>query len=197
MKKYLAIIIFSISALVITSCGAKPEPEKPPVVETPQAEAEDPTDEGQKVGIAPGMEAPDFTLLDRDGEEISLSDYKGKVVFINFWATTCPHCVHEMPDLEEFYHNNKENDDFALLGVNMTKTWEKKSKDQLIQWLDEEGITFPTVFDIDGDQAGQWAARSLPMTFVIDESGTSLGAIMGRTDLKTLEGIYKEVREQE
>lgn len=213
MKKYLALIILSISALVITSCGnaeqtpptveengnagdeeINQEPEKEPV-EQPEKEETAPEGEGdQEIGIAPGMKAPDFTLLGRDGEEISLSDYKGKITFLNFWATTCPYCIDEMPDLEEFYNKHKEEGDVALVGVNMTKTWEKQSKESLVQWLDDQGLTFPVAFDVDGDQAVQWSARSLPMTFVIDEDGTSLGAIMGRTDIKTLEGILEEVR---
>ena len=197
MKKYLAIILLSLSALMITSCRSQAQ--NLPVAEDSGGPVETDKELEQKeteIGIGPGMQAPDFTLLDRNGDEISLSDYKGKVVFLNFWATTCPYCVDEMPDLEAFYNNNKDEEDFALLGINMTKTWEKKSKDQLVEWLDQEGITFPTVFDVDGDQAGQWAARSLPMTFIIDESGASLGAIMGKTDLATLEKVYAEVRGQ-
>ena len=201
MKKYIGLIVLTLSALVMTSC-AKPVEQAPvaeeakPAVEADQIEPTELEDKEGEIGIAPGMQAPDFTLLDQKGEEISLSDYKGKVTFLNFWATTCPYCVEEMPDLEAFYQNNKDKDDFALLGINMTKTWEKKSKDQLIDWLDQEGITFPTVFDVDGDQAAQWAARSLPVTFIIDQDGTSLGAIMGKTDLATLEKVYEEVRSQ-
>lgn len=70
----------------------------------------------------------------------------------------------------------------------------KQSKESLIEWLDNEGLTFPVAFDVDGVQAVQWSARSLPMTFIIDEKGTSLGAIMGRTDIQTLEAILEEVR---
>ena len=225
MKKYLALILLSMSTLVITSCGnAADKPivvvdkegveDKEPEQDLEQDKEEEqnkeeeqdkeqdtekeetaPEGEGdQEVGIAPGMKAPDFTLLGRDGEEISLSDYKGKITFLNFWATTCPYCIDEMPDLEEFYNNHKDDGDVALVGVNMTKTWEKQSKDSLVDWLDNEGLTFPVAFDVDGTQAVQWSARSLPMTFVIDEDGTSLGAIMGRTDIKTLEGILEEVR---
>lgn len=212
MKKYIALMVLSISALMMTSCGNPPE--TPPVVEDggssveqnqdkskePVTDTEGVKEETSKVekdveiGIAPGMMAPDFTLLDREGKEVSLSDYKGKITFLNFWATTCKFCIDEMPDLEAFYNTHKDEDDVALLGVNMTKTWEKKSKDKLVDWLDGEGLTFPVVFDIDGDQAVQWSASSLPMTFVIDENGQSLGAIMGRTDIKTLEGILDQVR---
>lgn len=124
MKKYLALILLSMSALLITSCGntVKQEVEKEEIV----VEEEDTVK--QEVGIAPGMVAPDFTLLGRDGEEISLSDYKGKITFLNFWATTCPYCIDEMPDLEAFYNKYKDDGDVALVGVNMTKTWENSLK---------------------------------------------------------------------
>ncbi len=200
MKKYMALILLSISALVLTSCANTPvqTPVDEPVVEKPAEDEEKPevldVEDKKEIGVAPGMQAPNFTLLGRDDEEISLSDYKGKITFLNFWATTCPFCVDEMPDLEEFYKAHLDEDDVALLGVNMTKTWEKKPKDALVEWLDNEGLTFPVVFDVDGVQAVEWSARSLPMTFVIDEEGTSLGAIIGKTDIKTLEGILAEVR---
>ena len=210
MRKYLAVILLSMSALVITSCanagqqppdtedtGAKTDQvtdqkteEKPSANKEPLATKE----EGIEVGIAPGMLAPDFTLLGRDGKEVSLSDYRGKITFLNFWATTCPYCIDEMPDLEEFHNAHKDEEDFALLGINMTKTWEKQSKESLIQWLDDEGLTFPVVFDEEGLQAVEWSARSLPVTFIIDPEGISLGAIMGKTDMKTLERVLTEVR---
>lgn len=184
MKKYMVLMVLSMSALVMTSCGNSAE-------EIPQEEIQQ---DEVEIGIAPGMKAPNFTLKDRNDEEITLSDYEGKVTFLNFWATTCPYCVEEMPDLEAFYNQHKDEDDFALLGINMTKTWEKKSKADLVGWLDKEGITFPNVFDVDGVQAVQWQARSLPVTFIIDPQGNSLGAIMGKTDLETLENILEEVR---
>ena len=207
MKKYIALILLSISALVMTGCSSIDE--KPPVVDSSETLGDkDKVPEADKakniggekivddieIGIAPGMRAPDFTLLDQEGKEVSLSDYKGKITFLNFWATTCKYCIDEMPDLEAFYNTHKDEDDVALLGINMTKTWERESKDSLVEWLNEEGLTFPVVFDLDGDQAAQWSARSLPMTFVIDENGISLGAIMGKTDLKTLDMILEEVR---
>ncbi len=207
MKKYIALILLSISALVMTGCSSIDE--KPPVVDSsetlgdkdkvPEADKAkniggDKIEDDIAIGIAPGMRAPDFTLLNQDGKEVSLSDYKGKITFLNFWATTCKYCIEEMPDLQAFYNAHKDEDDVALLGINMTKTWERKSKDSLVEWLNEEGLTFPVVFDLDGDQATQWSARSLPMTFVIDENGISLGAIMGKTDLKTLDMILEEVR---
>lgn len=179
----------------------KPVEDNSPSVESDAAEKPQEPDKSEEfekeeneIGIFPGMTAPDLILNDRDNNEIKLADYAGKIVFLNFWATTCPYCVDEMPDLEEFYQAHKDDSDVVLLGINMTRTWERQSKDQLIEWLDEHGITFPTVFDEAGVEAGRWAASSLPITYIIDKDGTSLGALMGRTDLATLETVLEDVR---
>ena len=216
MKKYLALILLAVSALVVTSCdNATKKPvegessqsttqgqELPPVGDKPvqegdgtPGELDTPEEKAEEVGVYPGMIAPELILKDRDNNEIKLSDYEGKIVFLNFWATTCPYCVEEMPDLETFYQNHKDDSDVVLLGVNMTKTWEKKSKDKLVEWLDGEGITFPVVYDEDGVEAERWMAHSLPVTYVIDKDGKSLGALMGKTSLDTFEGVLEEVRE--
>ena len=202
MKKYLALILLAVSAVVVTSCGSatkapgeeqtsKPQGEEQ---EVPKVEEKPVEDKPEEVGVYPGMLAPELILKDRDNNEVKLSDYAGKIVFLNFWATTCPFCVDEMPDLETFYQNHKDDSDIVLLGVNMTKTWEKKSKDKLVEWLDGEGITFPTVYDVDGVEAERWMAHSLPVTYIIDKEGRSLGALMGKTSLDTFEGVLEEVR---
>lgn len=217
MKKYIVVMSIIISAGIMTSCSNSSkvkredktitqveQAEKPNTTEEPleedktleEAQQEDVTSEtNREIGIYPDMQVPDFTLLDRDNNEVSLSDYKGKIVFLNFWATTCKYCIEEMPDLERFYNAHKEEDDFAFIGINMTKTWERKSKDKLIEWLDSENLTFPVVFDEQGNVAEEWMAHSLPVTFIITEEGISLGAIMGRTDFETLENILGQVRD--
>ena len=218
MKKYLALMLLIVSAMIVSSCGNSSnirgeesgppvqEEEKPPIEDkpaennSPSAESDVPdkpgkSEKGEKeIGIFPGMTAPDLILNDRDNNEVKLADYAGKIVFLNFWATTCPFCVDEMPDLEAFYQSHKDDSDVVLLGINMTKTWERQSKDQIVEWLDEHGITFPTVFDEAGIEAERWAAHSLPITYIINKDGMSLGALMGRTDLDTLESVLKDVR---
>ncbi|NLI90261.1 MAG: TlpA family protein disulfide reductase [Epulopiscium sp.] len=200
MRKNLALLFIILSAILVTACNkqveeAVPENEEISVENEGTPETEEIIEEDVEVGIYPGMKAPNFISQDRDGNEISLSDYDGKIRFLNFWATTCPYCVDEMPDLEEFYNDHKDEDDFALIGINMTKTWEKMSKEEIVAWVDDMGITFPMAFDMDGDMAQEWQAYSLPVTFIIDEEGISHGAIMGKTDAKTLEKVLEKLRE--
>lgn len=196
MKKYLPLILLLISAIMVTSCSNSEEPAKPQEQEqaNPPAKEEAEEEKEVEVGVYPGMKAPDLILKDRDDNEIKISDYAGKVIFLNFWATTCPYCVDEMPDLEAFYQAHKDDSDVVLIGVNMTKTWEKQGKKQLIEWLDQEEITFPSVFDEDGVEADRWMATSLPVTYIIDQNGISQGAIMGRTTVDVLEEVLEEVR---
>ena len=158
MRKYLALALLAVSTLIVASCGntgdgpgdqpnppsqqeqgkpgqETPEPEGTPAeVPGENADAVD-SDVSEEVGVYPGMKAPELVLMNQDDNEIKLSDYKGKIVFLNFWATTCPYCVTEMPDLEEFQQSHKDDPDFALIGVNMTKTWEKKPKDKINEWV--------------------------------------------------------------
>lgn len=217
MKRYLMITLLITSVIIGVGCQESGSPVADPNLEKGQEESlakgnqledsgspaepdtreksNDPMKvEEEEIGIYPGMIAPDLILNDRDNNEIKLEDYAGKIVFLNFWATTCPYCVDEMPDLEAFYQEHKDDSDFALLGVNMTKTWEKQSKDKLIEWIDEHEITFPNIFDEEGVEAQRWAAHSLPVTYIINTDGRSLGALMGRTDLTTLESVLKDVR---
>lgn len=220
MKKYLGLTLLLMSTLIVASCGnsgdgpgdqpnppsqqeqGEPGQETPVPGEVPEEDAgapegdSDPAEE-KEVGVYPGMKAPELVLMDQDDNEIKLSDYKGKIVFLNFWATTCPYCVTEMPDLEAFHQNHKDDPDFALIGVNMTKTWEKKSKDKINEWVQEHDITFPNIYDVDGVEAERWMAHSLPVTYVIDPDGNSLGALMGKTPLDTFEAVLEEVREKQ
>ena len=229
MKKYLALTLLAMSALIVASCGnpggapgdqpnlpsqqeqgksgqetsapggtpGEVPGEEADLLDGDSDAADSDTAEEEEVGVYPGMKAPELVLMDQDDNEIKLSDYKGKIVFLNFWATTCPYCVAEMPDLEKFQQTHKDDPDFALIGVNMTKTWEKKPKDKINEWVQEQGITFPNIYDVDGVEAERWMAHSLPVTYVIDPDGNSLGALMGKTPLDTFEAVLKEVRKNQ
>lgn len=125
--------------------------------------------------------AIDFTLIDQYGNEHSLSDYKGKVVFLNFWATWCPPCKKEMPDIEEIYAEygvNKE--DVIILGVANPSSDEypnnaDESKEDIIDFLEENQYTFPVVFDETGDLFRQYYISAFPTTFLIDKEGNIHG----------------------
>ncbi len=127
----------------------------------------------------------DFTLTDQYGEEHTLSQYKGKVVFLNFWATWCPPCKKEMPDIEELYQEYGENkEDVIILGVANPASEDYPNnndvkQEEIISFLEENGYRFPTVFDLTGDLLRQYYISAFPTTFLIDKDGYIYGYAAG------------------
>lgn len=129
--------------------------------------------------------APDFTLTDQYGNEHTLSDYKGKVVFLNFWATWCGPCKQEMPDIEELYNDYGNNEgDVIILGVANPASDEYPnnsdvSAGKVKDFLEQNGYTFPVVFDETGDVLQNYYISAFPTTFVIDKEGNIYGYATG------------------
>lgn len=137
--------------------------------------------ENQKKAIL----AFDFTLTDQYGQEHTLSDYKGKVVFLNFWASWCPPCKEEMPYIEELYKEyNMNKDEVVILGIANPKNDQYPynqdiEKDELITFLEENGYTFPVLFDETGEILANYAISAFPTTFMIDKDGNVYGYVPG------------------
>ena len=139
--------------------------------------------------------APDFTLVDQYGQEHTLSDYKGKVVFINFWATWCPPCKAELPDIEEIYREYGMNkDDVVILGMTFPNMDREKSKEEIIEFIEEEGYTFPTLFDESMELAYKYYINAFPTTFLINKDGTVEGYASGMLTKETLKEIIEKLR---
>ncbi|MBI4775428.1 MAG: TlpA family protein disulfide reductase [Deltaproteobacteria bacterium] len=112
-----------------------------------------------------GDKPPDLTLPDLGGNEVSLSDFKGKVVAVTFWAVYCPSCKAEIPHLRS-YHKKYENEDAVLLAVSLDSGPDQYLKDFAKQW----GISYPI---LRGDKrlCKQWRVRAIPVTYLIDQEG--------------------------
>jgi cytochrome c-type biogenesis protein len=140
----------------------------------------------------------DFTLTDQYGNEHTLSDYKGKVVFLNFWATWCPPCRKEMPDIQRLYEEyNFNQDDVVFLGVASPRGEKNKNTreidmDGIMDFLEENGYTFPVVFDETGEVFGQYGISALPTTFLINKNGIFYGYAPGMLTKEIMENIIKE-----
>jgi len=117
--------------------------------------------------MEPPVAAPGFTLDDMDGKSHSLSDYRGKWVLINFWATWCPPCRKEMPSLEQLYQTFHGRS-FRVLAVNQ---WE--NADLVFSYLGDLDVfpSFPILFDPDSKVSEAYGVRGLPTSFIIDPQG--------------------------
>jgi thiol-disulfide isomerase/thioredoxin len=147
---------------------------------------------GALTGGAPrvGEQAPDFALRTLDGNVVRLSDLRGKVVLVNFWATWCGPCKAEMPDLQEVYEQHK--DQLVVLAVNAESNSVEETRRLVTDFRDELNLTFPIVLDTpEGSVFNQYKLQGLPDSFFVDREGVvrsiSIGPMNKETILKKLE----------
>lgn len=153
------------------------------------------TEESNSIEESEAVIIPDFTLVDQYGEAHTLSDYKGKVVFLNFWATWCPPCRIEMPYIEDIYiENNDNSEDVVILGVAAPNIGREGSKEDIIKFLKEEGYTYPVAFDLTGEVMEEYAIQALPSTFIIDKEGNLDQFIPGAMDKETMEALIENAK---
>lgn len=137
--------------------------------------------------------APDFILEDQYGNTHKLSDYQGKTVFLNFWATWCPPCKKEMPDIEKLYEEYGLNEDEVIvLGVAMPNIGREGSKEDIIEFLDDEGYTFPVVFDESAELMYNYQITAFPTTFIINPKGEVALYVPGAMDLSTMKELVEK-----
>lgn len=142
-----------------------------------------PTGSGAASSIPASVQyaAPELTLEDVNGKPVSLVDYRGGVVLVNNWATWCPPCRAEMPELEAFYEAHKD-ENFTLIGISAGDT-----ASQVDTFIAQNDITFPMWLDAKGAALRAFRNDSLPSSYVIDETGTVRLAWTGAISLEMLE----------
>jgi cytochrome c biogenesis protein CcmG/thiol:disulfide interchange protein DsbE len=135
--------------------------------------------------------APDFALTDLRGKPISLSQYKGKVLVLNFWATRCPPCREEIPDFIEAYKKYKSKG-LEIIGIHV----ERLPSDFLLSWVEDVKINYPVAFAtakiIRDYEPGQY----IPATIVIDKTGRIRQRRIGMIDLETLVEIFQKLAQE-
>lgn len=143
----------------------------------------------------------DFTLTDQYGKTHTLSDYKGKVVFLNFWATWCPPCKKELPDIEELYKEYQNNQkDVVFLGITNPNNTEYPNnqdvtKPEIKSFLTKNGYTFPTLFDETGEILNSYQISAFPTTFIIDRNGNILGYVPGMMTKDIMKNVINQALE--
>lgn len=137
--------------------------------------------------------APDFTVCDEKGNEVKLSDYFGRPIVVNFWATWCGPCKREMPAFESMYE--KYGDDVVFLMVNLTDGYQdtvKKASD----FVERNGYTFPILFDVGGDASETYGLYSIPRSLFIDSRGELSHSHTGTMSESQIEKYIKEILEK-
>jgi thiol-disulfide isomerase/thioredoxin len=179
--------IFLALAAVAVASSCAPRAGSPaggavPAAATPAsaATAASPATELRDLMIAAGLAVPkksmpadDFALSSLGNANVKLSEYRGKVVFLNFWATWCPPCRSEMPSMERLYLKLKAGG-LEILAVDL-----QEPKDTVQKFVRDNGITFTVLLDTAGGVGGDWGAQSIPTTYLIDRKGGILARAIG------------------
>ena len=130
------------------------------------------------------MTAPDFTVYDLEGNQVHLSDFFGKPIILNFWASWCGPCKMEMPDFNTAYATYKE--EISFLMINMTDG-SRETIETASSFITEQGYSFPVFYDTDYSAAITYSATSLPTTYFIDANGNLIAHAKGAIDADTLQ----------
>lgn len=171
---------------------AEPEPSAEPTsVPEPEESGEPEPEETVDPNAIPAL---DFTLEDQFGNTHSLADYKGKTIFLNFWATWCPPCRAEMPEIQQLYDNySREGEDaLIVLGVAGPEMGQEGTAEEIAAFLEDNGYTYPVLMDRLGTLLYGYGISAFPTTFMIDRNGNVFGYLTGQMSYEIMEDIVSQ-----
>lgn len=187
-----------LAVLLLTGCTGQAKPPEPsairtvvpePAPATAAAAEQSPAPGPQaKIGLAPGDLAPNILVTDvHDGKRVELRQLKGKVVLLNFWATTCPPCKAEMPDLERLQQAQQEN--LVVLAVG------KEDPSRMRAFAQQYGLTFQMAYDY-GQSFGQYRITAVPTSYFVDQNGIISSVRLGAMKLETMQAEFARAQSQ-
>ena len=187
MKKVMFAGLSLLSLVVLIACGEEETKKTQAPQQSPKQQQQTTVQQ-----IAVGKEAPDFTLQSMDGKEVKLSDYKGKKVYLKFWASWCGPCKKSMPELMELAA--KQDRDFEILTVIAPGIQGEKTVEQFPQWFQDQGYKdIPVLYDTKATTFQAYQIRSIPTEYLIDSQG-KIGKIQfGAISNADAEAAFKEM----
>lgn len=142
----------------------------------------------------PVIPAVDFELEDQYGNIHRLEDYRGKTIFLNFWATWCPPCKAEMPDIQKLYEkfSTEGEDAVIVLGVAAPNMGQEGSEEEIAAFMEKKGYTYPVLMDTEGELFASYGIMSFPTTFMIDRDGNVFGYVSGMLSADMMDSIVRQ-----
>ncbi|WP_264739135.1 peroxiredoxin family protein [Cytobacillus firmus] len=165
-----AVLLIITTAIFVVQAVEKDEVESHPVNQT---------------GLGIGLKAPDFELKNLQGETVKLSDYSGKKVMLNFWATWCPPCKAEMPDIQKFY--TQRGNEIVILAVNIDP------QSDVAGFAEEMRVNFPILLDVNEKASNDYQIITIPTTFFIDEEGIIRNKYLSAMSLEIMNQYIDEM----
>lgn len=200
MKKILGVLLIIMLIFVVAGCNGSDQTgnsgetdavtqAENTVDSSSDGSVDNDVDTSEEAVFEVGKPAPPFSLEGLDGETISLDDYKGKYVMINFWATWCGFCEEEMPDLQTFAATN---DDLVIIAVNVGE-----KRDIVEKYVSENNLELKVALDPDSNLAKTYYISNFPTSIFIDRSGKLIGGVQGMMTLENMEQVFDFVKEEE
>ncbi|MBG9454852.1 thiol-disulfide oxidoreductase [Lysinibacillus sphaericus] len=187
MKKNIGLLIVVLLVVAMIGTYVKQQIDKDREIETASLGKE--MDE-RKIGLKNGDTPPDFTLTSLDGEDVTLSELRGKKVVLNFWATWCPPCKAEMPHMQNYYEQNAKKDNVEIIAVNLTQAerdvTEDEKIDSVMTFRESFDLTFPILLDPKNSAGLDYQVITIPTTYFIDSNGYIQRAIRGPMNAEML-----------
>ena len=139
-------------------------------------------EEAPKTKAVVGLKAPEFVLSDPSGKTYTLSELKGSVVFINFWATWCPPCVEEMPSLQNLYNGFKDKKEFRMITILYKDDYNKA-----MAYQKQNNYTLPVLIDRELKSAKAYGVTGVPETYIVDKQGVLREKVIGPADWNSVQ----------